>query len=98
MIRGELHARLCWYDPRNPDSHRDEGSPPPRRPGCACDPCFYGRDRLAVTALELLDVKEGLLTALKNLLCHCDIKSDGETGFERDVVVARQIVAKAEGR
>ena len=54
-------ANLCWYDPRNPDilpehldlhhdlqllgGHRD----------CYCDPCFYGRHKLAVTILSLLE-------------------------------------------
>lgn len=46
---------LCWRDPRS-SAHvapePDEEAAPPRE-GCACDPCFYGRDGLALKILAL---------------------------------------------
>ena len=55
---------LCIRDSRNPD-HADVyacyeeycGEIPAPRENCACDNCFYGRDRLA---LEILRLKEAL--------------------------------------
>ncbi len=44
---------LCIWDTRNPNSQpRDEDDPAPREPGCACENCFYGRDRLAIELLR----------------------------------------------
>lgn len=51
---------LCTYDTRNPYGYLSYGAvddsedvPQPRQPGCACDACFYGRDRLAMEIIRL---------------------------------------------
>lgn len=63
----ELHSKLCSYDPRNPiykdlaPLHDDDDPlPPPARPDCACDNCFYGRHPMAD---ELLRLREARTTA-----------------------------------
>lgn len=60
----QISNDLCMYDPRNP-YHEDvtccydeDDPPPPPRVKCSCDNCFYGRDRLAVMLLNLLERKE----------------------------------------
>ena len=61
LTKAEILAELCYYDRRNPQGvvqyHPDADDPPPRN-GCACDACFYGRDRLAVYCLELIENQE----------------------------------------
>ena len=55
----ELYWNLCTYDPRYPlyaetyGGEAEEHRPKPRRKGCCCDPCFQGRDVLAVRVLAL---------------------------------------------
>lgn len=51
-----VREHLCWFDPRSinysaADDEHEGGPYPPRQLGCACDPCFHGRDRLAVLIL-----------------------------------------------
>ena len=53
---------LCTYDIRNPYGYLsydavddDEAVPAPRQQGCACDNCFYGRDKLAMEIIRLRD-------------------------------------------
>lgn len=65
MTRQELYARLCVYDPRNPNGAYSyttpediKDLPQPMEKGCSCDPCCYGRSRLADFALDLLDELE----------------------------------------
>lgn len=57
----EVLHNLCLYDSRHPLYadlvFDDEDRPVPRAPGCACDNCFYGRDRLAVALLEALEAR-----------------------------------------
>lgn len=54
----QIHENLCIYDPRNPlyanlyGDHDPADIPAPRN-DCACDNCFYGRDRLALEILRL---------------------------------------------
>jgi hypothetical protein len=58
MTIDEIKRKLCCYDPENPFSRyntKDGQEPPkPRRKGCGCDNCFYGRDQLAVELLNLI--------------------------------------------
>lgn len=65
---------LCWYDPRNPvyltPDPAIEDPREPRAPDCACDCCFYGRDRLAVALIDLIDAGNGLLDAIHDHLTH----------------------------
>ena len=54
----EVLENLCYYDERNPDNSLQyfdlEGEEPPEpRKDCACDNCFYGRDKLALEILSL---------------------------------------------
>ena len=55
MTDNEIKSNLCHYDGNNPysilDLFEDDDRPEPRN-GCACDNCFYGRDKLAVQILE----------------------------------------------
>ena len=55
-----IQDHLCWYDPRNPSyTLRDCGYRSPRKPGCLCDPCFEGRDRLAGRLLDAINMLKG---------------------------------------
>lgn len=61
---------LCIYDTRNPYGYLSYGAvddsedvPQPRQPGCACDACFYGRDRLAMEIIQLRAALEALYEA-----------------------------------
>jgi hypothetical protein len=58
----EVRAHLCWYDPRSPyvPAPRGDGDeiPAPRHVGCGCDPCFQGRDKLAVEIIRLRELLE----------------------------------------
>ena len=60
---------LCNRDPRYPCwsetySYADSDEPPVPRVDCACDNCFYGRDRLAVALLATREVEDvGSLSA-----------------------------------
>lgn len=46
---------LCAYDKRNPDYLFEEDEPIKPRESCFCDNCFYGRNKLAVEILRLLN-------------------------------------------
>jgi len=60
-----IRTQLCYYDPRNPNNslsdYDPEDRPSPRSPGCGCDNCFYGRDGIAVLAIDLQTALEGLM-------------------------------------
>jgi hypothetical protein len=65
----EVRERLCWYDPRNPNSLEAVGNEiqrAPRSKGCACDPCSNGTDLLAVEILRLRELLDS--QALKKAL------------------------------
>lgn len=50
------YSDLCYHDPRNPhytELGLEDERESPRPKGCACDNCFYGRDRLAVEVIRL---------------------------------------------
>jgi hypothetical protein len=70
-IPEKIRDRLCTYDPRNPcyiEPEPGEEVRPPRRPGCACDNCFYASDRLAVVIIaqrEALSDALGFVVASK---------------------------------
>lgn len=53
----DIKKNLCLYDSENPnnnlDAYDEDDGPEPRN-NCACDNCFYGRDKLAVQLLETL--------------------------------------------
>ena len=56
-IKVEALEKLCYKDPRSPYYWKDpysEELPEPRK-NCACDNCFYGRDKMALTILALLE-------------------------------------------
>ena len=54
-------------DPRNPNGNPlpddDDDPRQPRELGCACDNCFYGRDRLAMEIIRLRAALESLYEA-----------------------------------
>lgn len=58
----DIADNLCSHDPRNPywkdlyEFSEPEEIPEPRV-DCACDNCFYGRDKLALRLLEALEKK-----------------------------------------
>lgn len=61
MDRGQICENICWYDPRYTyfiDLEPHGVDQPEPRDGCFCDNCFYGKDRLALAALSLLDELE----------------------------------------
>jgi len=65
----EIKQRLCYYDRRNPDNdldflEMDEDEINKAKSNCACDNCFYGRDRLANYILTLLETNEKLSVSL----------------------------------
>lgn len=58
MALVDVYDHLCWHDPRHPGWDDltvayDDDPPPARSDDCACDNCFYGRDRLAQEILRL---------------------------------------------
>jgi len=57
MDKLEVYQWLCEYDERNSDSIPLEEWDDPREPRkyCFCDNCFYGRDRLALEILRLME-------------------------------------------
>ena len=54
MTIDEVCENLCTKDPRSPYSFVWDDEVIIPREDCACDNCFYGRDRLALTILELI--------------------------------------------
>jgi hypothetical protein len=52
MTRKEVLENLCYHDKRNPNGYEYDQTP---RDKCYCDNCFYGRDRLALEILELMN-------------------------------------------
>jgi len=56
----EVRGNLCWYDPQHPYYLDNEDGRAPREKGCPCDPCFYGRDRLAVALLHYQGIVAGM--------------------------------------
>ncbi len=60
MIPQDFYSNLCTKDRRSPyfeDIYGGEEEAPVPRKGCYCDNCFYGRDRLALVIIELLERK-----------------------------------------
>ena len=57
MDKLEVCRWLCEYDERNPDfiplEEWDDSREP--RKNCFCDNCFYGRDKLALEILRLME-------------------------------------------
>jgi hypothetical protein len=51
---------LCWYDPASWSYTEVLDSPQPRDEMCECDPCYTGRDAVAVALLELEAENEAL--------------------------------------
>jgi hypothetical protein len=58
LIEKELAQHLCSYDPLNPDNYIAPDPDgwmvvtPARLPGCGCNNCFYGRDKLVLEILR----------------------------------------------
>lgn len=66
MEKTEVLKRLCCFDKRNPHGTADfdpEDTTEPHRESCACDNCFYGRDKLAQEILKLQADNEKLIEA-----------------------------------
>jgi len=58
MDRSEILSNLCSRDSRNPlfdDIYGWDDIKPVPREDCACDNCFYGRDKLATALLSIQD-------------------------------------------
>jgi hypothetical protein len=56
MKISEIKENLCYKDPLNPmfdDLYAHDDEEPTPRIDCACDNCFYGRDKLAVELLKM---------------------------------------------
>lgn len=54
----EVKENLCSRDPRNPlyyTIYGDDDEPVEPRKDCACDNCFYGKDKLAVELLKYME-------------------------------------------
>lgn len=92
--QNKLYEHLCVKDPRYPDyaalfpaDEYEPGEVVPRV-GCSCDNCFRGKDRLAVTAIELLEVLEDAAEV---------VGSWGEGGDPELVIRAQAAVKKARG-
>lgn len=60
MKEEEILSNLCYYDPRNPDSikqdieEREQQAKIKAEKECFCDNCFYRRTELAEEILRLL--------------------------------------------
>ena len=57
MSIDEVYENLCIKDSRSPYFYLyDEDDVVIPRVDCACDNCFYRRDKLALTILELMGI------------------------------------------
>lgn len=52
MTETEIFENLCYYDPRRPDFDPEVALGRKPSMDCACDNCFYGRDKLAIALLS----------------------------------------------
>lgn len=50
-----LYEKLCICDKRHPYHDTEYADEIPRQ-GCACDNCFYGRDKLALEIIRLQEM------------------------------------------
>ncbi len=70
---------LCSRDPRYPLYsdlwEYDDEKPVPREEGCACDSCFYGKDKFATALIDTLEVL-GTITDRLDEHLHPDGKLD----------------------
>lgn len=61
MLLSEVYTYLCVYDERNPHyinlDYLDYVPGVPRE-NCFCDNCFYGRDKLAMEIIRLVENKQ----------------------------------------
>ena len=55
-FRSLVNDNLCWHDPESTYFVPDDSPVMPRAAGCACDNCFYGRDKLALEIMRLEDL------------------------------------------
>lgn len=61
MEREKVYDYLCYRDKRNPVYQElwiDDDNVVAREDKCRCDNCFYGRDKLAVEILRLMEKYE----------------------------------------
>lgn len=93
MTDNEIKINLCNYDEDNPynilDLFEDDDRPEPRN-GCACDNCFYGRDKLAVQILETrreLAAERALADRLAGQLEDC-LQSQEDIGWVMQALAA----------
>lgn len=91
MRKEEVFKNLCSYDSRNPDYMyfpEDGDEIPVPRNDCACDNCFYGRDKLAMEIMRLQPwerdkkLEKLLKLAFSYLGAIVDGDLDETTGFE----------------
>lgn len=56
MDKNEVLSNLCYYDTRNPNNIIDEDEAEDRsNMECFCDNCFYGRTKMALYILTLIE-------------------------------------------
>jgi len=64
MTKEEITLKLCSYDTRNPDGVKsymteeeikEEGYTETSKQDCGCDNCYYGRTKLALYILKLIN-------------------------------------------
>lgn len=72
MSEKEIYDYLCYRDPRSPyyrDLYSDanEEGAPPARIHCACDNCFYGRDKLGILILHLMNKTDSMRETIISL-------------------------------
>lgn len=91
MTKEEIYEGLCCHNPLNPlytelDAEGDKYIP---REKCYCDNCFYGRNKLALEILHLIEVLEEIYES-----------NPGTHGFDTaELASARwEIAAKALGK
>jgi len=62
MTLEDIYKNLCTKDARSPyynDCFYDDGEERPEaRNGCFCDPCYGGRDTLALEILRLKQIRD----------------------------------------
>jgi hypothetical protein len=66
----EIKSKLCCYDPENPNNNLDaydDEERPKARENCSCDNCFYGRDKLAVCLLSVLQNQQTTCSLITDL-------------------------------
>jgi hypothetical protein len=99
----EIYELLCTKDHRNPmylDIYGEDDEAPVPRKGCACDNCFFGRDKLAleiISSRERIKVLDAVKDAAEKLANRHDWQPDMGQCHCSEHMVIREALQAAKG-